>query len=268
LNRRLVLLNVALLALAGALVWLLRSDWFSARAKESAVLARKVEPKKILAPPAPPPVKAVSPAEYLDVAGKMLFAKDRNPTVVIEAPPAKPEPPMPPLPRYYGQMAIGDPVALLSLPPAAQRGYHAGDTIGDFTLVSFDRDKIEFEWHGKSVERKVEDLRPKEETPTAASQRGAAAASVAAAPNTPNTTSSVGNLGGGKITALGGAASSAAGGKTEDSSGDSVMGPLQPDGSHSCAPSDTSPSGTVHSGFIKNVTPTVVGILCNWEKLK
>jgi len=267
LNRRLVLLNLALLALAGALVWMLRADWSGAQAKERAVLARKVEPKKILPPPSLPPVKPVTPAEYVDVAGKMLFAKDRNPTVVVEAPPAKPEPPMPALPRYYGQMAIGEPVALLSLPPAAQRGYRAGDTIGDFKLVSFDRDNIEFEWSGKSVRRKVEDLRPKDEAPAAASQRSAAAAPAATAANVPNTTSSVGSLSGGKVTALGGG-SSTAGGKTEDTSGDSVLGPLQPDGSHACLPSDTSPSGTVHSGFIKTVTATIVGILCNWEKLK
>lgn len=262
-NRRLVLLNVALLALAGVLAWMLRADWFGAHAKESAVLARKGEPRKILAPPPLPPVKPVTPAEYLDVAGKMLFTKDRNPTVVIEVPPVKPEPPMPPLPRYYGQIAIGEPVALLSLPPAAQRGYHAGDTIGDFTLVSFDRDNIKFEWKGKPVERKVEDLRPKEDAPAAAQSNAVAAA--AAHANVPNTTSSVSLSG--RVTALGGGANGD-GGKPEDSSGDSTMGPLQPDGSHACNPSDTSPAGTVHSGFIKNVTSTIVGILCNWEKLK
>ena len=266
-NRKLVLLNVALLGLAGALVWMLRANWSGAQAKERAVLARKVEPKKILPPPPLPPVKPVTPAEYLDVAGKMLFTKDRNPTVVVEAPPVKPEPPMPALPRYYGQMAIGEPVALLSVGAGAQRGYRAGDTIGDFTLVSFDRDNIEFAWSGKSVRRKVEDLRPKDEAPTAASQRSAAgaAAPAAAAANVPNTTSSVGSLSG-RVTALGGG--STASGKTEDSGGDSTFGPLQPDGSHACAPSDTSPSGTVHSGFIKTVTSTIVGILCNWEKLK
>jgi hypothetical protein len=255
LNRRLVLLNIALLALAGALVWTLRADWFGARAKENAVLARTVPPKKILAPPSPPLVKPVTPGEYLDVASKMLFAKDRNPTVVLEAPPPpKPEPPMPALPRYYGQMAIGEPVALLSLPPAAQRGYHAGDTIGDFKLVSFDRDKIEFEWRGKSVERKVEDLRPKDEPPPA--QRAAAA------PAPPPAATQAKSLGG---SANGSTAES----KPEDATGDSIMGPLEGGGgAHACLPSDKSPSGTVHKDFIKNVTPTIVGILCSWEPLK
>jgi hypothetical protein len=266
LNRRLVLLNLALLALAGALIWMLRADWFSARAKESSVLARRVPPKAVLAPPALPPVKPVAPAEYLDVAGKMLFAKDRNPTVVIEVAPAKPEPPMPALPRYYGQMAIGEPVALLSLPPAAQRGYRVGDTIGDFTLVSFDRDNIAFEWHGKPVARRVEELRPKEETVAAAGARGG---EPSPAPTAPGPVTSSVTLAGDRAKSLGAAGGNAANNnKTEDTSGDSVMGPLQPDGSHACIAADSSPSGTVHSGFIKNVTPTVVGILCNWEKLK
>jgi hypothetical protein len=267
LNRKLVLLNVALLALAGALVWMLRAAWLNSQAKEHAVLARTVPPKKILAPPPPLPVKTVTPAEYIDVAGKMLFAKDRNPTVILEAPPAKPEAPMPALPRYYGQMAIGEPVALLSLAAGSQRGYHAGDPIGDFTLVSFDRDRIEFEWKGKSIQRKVEELRPKDDAPAAVQRAGAAPAGTS--PNAPNTTSSVGLMGGGRAaTALGGASAATSGGKAEDPGGDSVMGPLQPDGSHSCLPADSSPPGTVHSGFIKNVTPTVVGILCNWELLK
>ena len=259
---------MALLALVVALIWVLRSDWFSAQMKERAVLAQKIEPRKILAPPSPPTVKPVSAGEYVDVAGKMLFAKDRNPTVVLEPPPAKPEPPMPALPRYYGQMAIGEPVALLSLAAGSQRGYHAGDAIGDFTLVSFDRDNIEFEWQGKPVKRTIEELRAKDEAPAA--QRGnASSAAATPAAAAPNTTSSASSLGAGlpnRVSSLGIASGDS--GKPADSSSDSVMGPLQPDGSHACDPSDSSPAGSVHSGFIKTVTGSIVGILCNWEKLK
>jgi hypothetical protein len=117
----------------------------------------------------------------------------------------------------------------------------------------------------------LDELRPKDDAPAAAQRANTAAAAANPAASVPNTTSSVGSLGGGtpnRVSALGGASSNTDNGKAADSSGDSVMGPLQPDGSHSCNPSDSSPSGTVHSGFIKTVTPTVVGILCNWEKLK
>jgi hypothetical protein len=259
LNRRLVLLNVALLALAAALVWMLRANWFGAQAREHAVLSRQVEPKKLLAPPSPPLAKPVSPAEYLDVAGKMLFSKDRNPTVVIEAPPAKPEPPMPALPSYHGQMAIGEPVAFLSTSAGVQRGYRAGEVIGDFTLVSFDRETIEFEWHGKSVQRKVEELRPKE-VAQAAPPRAAAS---------PAPSSSAGNAAPVKsLTALGDSASNSSSTKTDDSSDDPMLGPVQSDGTRACVPSDTSPSSTVHAGFKKSVTATLLGALCTWEQLK
>ena len=270
-SRRLLLLNLALLALAGVLVWALRSDWFSAQSKEKAMLGQKIEPKKILAPPSPPPVKPVSAGEYVDVAGKMLFAKDRNPTVVIEPPPpppAKPETPMPALPRYFGQMAIGEPVALLSLAGAAQRGYHAGDTIGDFTLVGFDRDNIEFEWQGKSVKKKIEELRAKADTPAAANPSAVGAASSAPVANVTSSASSIGMGSAPRAASLGGATGAGDSGKPASASGDDVFGPAQPDGSHACLPADTSAPGTVHSGFIKNVNASIVGILCNWEKLK
>ncbi len=259
-NRRLVLLNLALLGLTAVLVWMLRTNWFGAQARERAVLDRQVEPKKLLAPPSPPLAKPVSPAEYLEVAGKMLFSKDRNPTVVLEVPPPKPEPPMPALPSYHGQMAIGEPVAFLSTPAGAQRSYHAGETIGDFKLISFDRETIEFEWHGKSVQRKVEELRPKEAAQAAAPQKPAAAA---AAP------SSGGNSGPVKpVTALGGSSGSTPGAKTDNTNDDSIMGPVQSDGTRSCVSSDTSPANTVQSGFRKNVIMTVVGAICSWEQVK
>ena len=113
-NRRIILLNLALLALTGALIWLLRTHWSDARSRETKVLTQRVPAKSVFAPPSPPPVRPIAPSEYFDVAQKMLFSKDGNSTVVIETPPAKPEPPMPALPKYHGQMAIGEPVILLS----------------------------------------------------------------------------------------------------------------------------------------------------------
>ena len=53
-NRRIVLLNLALLALVGALGWMLRANWLEAQARERAVLRRKVAPKAVLAPPSLP----------------------------------------------------------------------------------------------------------------------------------------------------------------------------------------------------------------------
>lgn len=287
-NRRLVLLNLALVGLAGVLVWMLRAHWLEAQARERAVLQRKVPPKAVLAPPAPPAVKASAPADYIDVAGKMLFSKDRNPTVVVEAPKPPPEPVMPALPNYHGQMAIGEPVILLSAGNGAQRSYHAGDRLGDFTLVSFDEDSITFDWKGKTVERKLEALRPKQtvaqaspaapSTPASSAAPApvsvrpvasldhptvAPAASNAPAANGAQTTAKA-------VTALGGSSTpNNANGKGDtDADGDEVFGPLLSGGVRSCLPSDNSPSGTVHSGFRKGVSMGIFGASCSWEPVK
>jgi hypothetical protein len=292
-NRRIVLLNVALLALAGALVWTLRTNWLAAKAREHAVLQRKVAAKTVLAPPPLPAVKTVAPAEYIDVAGKMLFSKDRNPTVVVEPPKPAPEPVMPALPNYHGQMAIGEPVIFLSTSAtAAQRIYHAGEQVGDFKLVSFDEVHADFEWKGKNVERKLEELRPRETGGQAGAQPGApsgrtavarastpapaaapiqpvasldhpsssAADTAAAAPATPAP--------GKNVTSLASMGNSANNASPSDTSGDSVFGPLSPTGDRPCLPADTSPVGTVHSGFMKVQSMGIFGASCSWTEVK
>ena len=291
-NRRLVLLNLALLALAGALVWTLRSNWIQSTARQRAVLQRKVAARAVLPPPALPAVKAVAPAEYIDVAGKMLFSKDRNPTVVVEPPKPAPEPVMPALPSYHGQMAFAEPVILLSASAtAAQRGYHAGDQIGDFKLVSFDEDRVVFEWKGKNVERKPEQLRPKETVAQAGGQPGAQAAAPASASATAATpVRPVASLDHPAPAAAAASASNASSSATPppvkgvtslsnttngdksaspgDTSGDSTFGPLLPSGDRACLPSDNSPVGTVHSGFKKVQSMGIFGASCSWTEVK
>ena len=286
-NRRIVLLNLALLALAGALVWTLRANWIEAKARERAVLQRKVAAKAVLAPPPLPGVKTVAPAEYIDVAGKMLFSKDRNPTVVVEPPKPAPEPVMPALPSYHGQMAIGEPVIFLSTSAAApQRIYHAGEQVGDFKLVSFDEARAAFEWKGKNVERKLEELRPKDATVQAGTQAGAQAAAPASAPATtpvrpvasldhPSAViaaAPVSNAAtpapGKNVTSLASAGNAANNSSAADTSGDSVFGPLSASGDRACLPSDNSPIGTVHSGFMKVQSVGIFGASCSWTEVK
>jgi hypothetical protein len=291
LNRRLVLLNLALLALAGALVWTLRTNWIQAKARERVVLQRKVAAKAVLAPPPLPAVKAVAPADYIDVAGKMLFSKDRNPTVVVEPPKPPPEPVMPALPNYHGQMAIGEPVILLSMSAnAVQRSYHAGDQVGDFKLVSFDENRVDFEWKGKKVERKLEELKPKETTGAAGAQAAKAAApastsAAAAAPVRPvasldhpspaapaasvsSASASATPAPSKAVTSLGGTSSTANSASSGDTAGDSTFGPLLPSGDRACLPSDNSPVGTVHSGFMKVQSVGIFGASCSWTEVK
>ncbi len=291
-NRRIVLLNLALLALVGALGWVLRANWLEAQARERAVLRRKVPPKAVLAPPSLPGVPAAAPAEYIDVASKMLFSKDRNPTVVVEPPKPAPEPVMPALPSYSGQMAIGEPVIFLSPANNVQHGYHAGEKVGDFKLVSFDEEKITFEWNGKSIERKPEDLRPKQVL--AQTGAGAGAAPVPAMPRptiptpgypTPKVTldrpnaASAPEVGStpapaaapvSPVTSLSGPSAAKPGdsNSTSDTSDDGMLGPPLPGGFRACVPADTSPAGTVHSGYRKVQAMSIFGPSCDWEPSK
>jgi len=278
-------LNLALLALAGVLLWILRANWIEAKARERAVLQRKVAAKAVLAPPPLPGVKTVAPAEYIDVAGKMLFSQDRNPTVVVEPPKPAPQPVMPALPSYHGQMAIGEPVILLSASPAAaQRGYHAGEQVGDFKLVRFDENLVAFEWKGKNVERKVEELRPKE-TATAGAQATAPTSASAAAPvrsvaslDHPSPVAAAASVSSANasgtpapaksVTSLSSTTNSSNSGNAGDTSGDSTFGPLLPSGDRACVASDNSPVGTVHAGFMKVQSVGIFGASCSWTEVK
>jgi len=261
-NRRIVLLDIVLVLFAAGLIWLLRAHYSEARAHERAILRAKVPPKAVLAPPPQPLARPAQPADYADIAQRMLFSKDRNPNVVVEAPKPAPEPPMPALPIYHGQMAIGEPVALLSLPTqqATQKAYHAGEKVGDFKLVAFDNEKIELEWNGKKVERKPEELAPKEPAAPAAAGNAQApaaaarpAAPVPAEPPPPAPKA---------VTSL----ASSSDGSGSSNSQPSGMGEEIAPGARACLPGDTSPAGTVLNGYTKRNTVTMFGAVCRWEQ--
>jgi hypothetical protein len=243
-NRRILLLSVALVALAGSLGWLLRQKWLEAQAHERGVLNQPAHLRAVPPPPSAPLAAPVSPADYLEVAQKMLFSKDRNPNVVVDPPPPpKPEPPMPALPVYWGQMSFGDPVVILTAAQAPeQKSYHAGDKVGDFKLLAFDSDSITFDWNGKQVERKLLDLAPKE------AQQPQAAASAAAAPPPQVTT----------ITPPAPAASTVP----------PTVGVDMGAGFHGCVPGDNSPAGTVAGGYRKVIGQGLMGPSCHWEPVK
>lgn len=263
-NRRLLVLDFVLLLFAGGLVWLLRAHYLEARARERAVLSRKTAPKPVLAPPTPAPVKPAPAVDYLDVAQKMLFSKDRNPNVILDAPkPPPPEPPMPALPIYYGQMNFGEPIAILSLPAKAdtQKGYHAGESIGDFKLVAFDSEKIELEWHGKTIERKPEELVAKEPPPPPANTPVVGGSPAAAHPA--GSTPDVSNGASAKpLTSLGSTAASSS------NAPPSGMGAEIVPGVRNCLPGDDSPAGTVLNGYQKKMIPSMFGSICRWEQVK
>jgi hypothetical protein len=243
-NRKILALNFALLAMLGMLGWMLRAHWRETRAQELATLAKPPRGSAQVPPPSPRPPEAVVPANYLEVAQKTLFSKDRNPNVIIEPPPPppapKPEEPPPPRPEYHGQMEMGDPVAFLSLEKGGQKGFRAGDKVGVFKLVAFDHDTITLEWKDKKLTYPLEELKPKE----SATQPAVYASAPAQASST-STSLIVG----------------------ANPSKDPVFG-VESGGVRGCAPGDNSPAGTVKDGFKKTITPGLFVPQCLWEPIK
>jgi hypothetical protein len=242
-NRKLILLNVVLLAMAGWLFWMLRQKWLELHQHEHTVLA--LSPRARLYPPPPIPLSGpMTAAAYNEVAQKMLFSKDRNPNVIEDPPPppppAPPPPKMPDLPAYYGTMALfGDPVVLLSLPKGPQKKYHAGDKVGPFQLVSFDRDKVVFDWNGTMVERKPEELREKESTQQADAADGQPTRVEPVKlipdppPDAPKVSEKIGKDNGGGV--------------------------------RMCVQGDTTPAGTIIDGYKKVETMNMFGKTCMWQ---
>jgi hypothetical protein len=235
LTRRILLLNLLLLALTVAAAWRLRKEWNAARVREEAVLGRSVRP--VSPPPAPtqPPPAAVTAAGYADIAQKMLFSRDRNATVVEEPPPPPPPPPpMPALPVFRGVMNLGEgPVAILSeRADAPSREFRAGQQVGEFKLAAIRQDSVVLEWNGQQITRSIEDQnaggeeKPQEQATarTEAPPPAAAEKTFAAGPGV--------DIGAGK---------------------------------RSCIKNDSMPPGTVVGGLRKVVTPTPFGMICRWE---
>jgi hypothetical protein len=236
-KRRLLLANLALLILAGVVTLNLRRQWIDADAREQAVLQQRIKP--VPAPPLPAlhaaePVKA---AGYIDIAQKMLFSKDRNPTVVIEPPPPPPPKPMPALPLFHGIVDLGEgAVAIMSEnAKAPHRDYQPGDSVGPFKLVAVSNEAIVLEWDGHTITKSPEEML--DHTIPAPSNSGQVAS------NTPPPTAPA-----------------------------KVAPPEKPGpgldlgrGVRACQPGDTSPEGAVIDGMRKVIKPSPFGAKCYWE---
>jgi hypothetical protein len=244
LRKKLLLLDLVLVALVALAATQLRDKWLGARKREQVVLGQKL---KQLPPPPYAPLAAVQPATaiaYAEIAEKDLFAGDRNPTVVREVVPLPPKP-MPGLPVFYGAMDLGDgPLAMMSAKPGEmQREVRYGDKIGEFVLVALDRENIVLEWDGKKISKKTSELSPKETAQnTAAAPAGRAVADNAGAASTQNAGSRPG-------------AAAAPGAETSP-------------GTRACVPGDDSPNGTVKDGWRKVSVKTPFGTMCRWEAVK
>ena len=240
-NRKLVVLNAVLLLVVIFGGVQLRNQYQSAKARQAALRAVRISPA-----PAPPFVALandppVLPSGYKDVAMQDLFHPSRNPEIVKDPPPAPPPPPpMPELPRYHGQMNLGDgPMALLVEKPGMQeKAIMPGETIGQFKLVDVNTSEITFAWtfNGELARRRVGELADNSAAAAPPDARPAAAAAGAPAPPVVKS-----NLGAGTITGF---------------------------GFKECVPNDSSPEGTIDGGFRKTIITTPFGKNCRWDPVK
>jgi hypothetical protein len=236
LNRKLLVLDVVLVA---ALVWAgfqVRGYWRGVKTRAAATLNRKVNPS-------PPPrftplpgAPAVMASGYAEIADKMLFDRSRNSVVVVEVPPPPPPRPVPALPVYHGMMNLGDgPAAVMSVNAAApHQEVHPGEMIGPFKLVDVNSQEIALEWEGKLIRKQTDELQNRmvQDTPqrTDANVRQIAAAPpqlVIDAPKGPG-----------------------------DDTGR---------GFRSCQPNDSNPVGAVVDGYRKSTMSTLFGTVCRWD---
>jgi hypothetical protein len=145
---------------------------------------------------------------------------------------------MPDLPRFHGQMNLGDgPMALLvEKPGMAEKAIKPGETIGQFKLVDVNTNEITFAWtfNGELARRSLRELADNSVVAAAPEVRAAPAAS-APAPVVKS------NTGAGAITGF---------------------------GFKECLPNDSSPEGTVDGGFRKTVVVTPFGKSCRWDPVK
>lgn len=239
--RKLLLLDLLLAGLVLYAGTVLKQRWDASRAREMAFLRLRVPqiPAPAVAPlPAAGTAKA---ATYLEVAQKMLFARDRTPDVIYDPPPPPPPPPLvPALPRAHGMMQLGAvPTVILSEKTGGvHKSYRPGDTIGPFKLLAVNRTHILFEWDGMRIMKTLEEITdhsaPPAEATTAKNTPPKAAESEAISPTVNEAPSSID---------MGNAAKA-------------------------CLPGDTSPPGTVAGGMRKVVQATPFGNSCRWVPVK
>jgi hypothetical protein len=277
LKRNLLLLNLALLVLVSFLGWYLRKRWIESRDHEHKVLTAAVRPAPV-APP--PPLKKVEPIEapaYSVVVEKQLFTADRNPTPIVEPPPPPPAPPpMPPLPAAHGVMmwdGVPPTVLLSERGRSGQKGYHPGDKIGQFTIVSVSNKEVVFDWNGKEVAARLDDMMQKglmssnnnSPGPNTPGQPQGSSEGTTQKPGTPLPSELMKNTGAqapaqaSQVTSLGNDPTTNQG---------SSLGPgpeLPGQGIRTCVAGDSSPPGTVVNGLQKKVNTTPFGVVCRWE---
>ena len=270
-----MLLNLALLVVVGLLGWYLRKKWIESRDHERTVLSVSVRPVAVTPPP---PLKKVAPIDapaYATVVDKNLFSIDRNSTPIPPPPTPEPPPPvMPPLPVAFGVMmweGVPPTVVLSEKGKSDQKGYHPGDHIGQFTIVSVTNKEVVFDWEGKEVTARLDDMIQKGLTAQVNNQGGqtppGGQPEEQHKPRTPLPSELMKPV---QASDQGPTSTNLTANDPSSSSGSALgPGPALPGQSiHSCVAGDNSPSGTVVNGLQKRVNTTPFNTVCLWEPVR
>lgn len=238
-------LNIGLVVLLGVVIWQLRQQWQSAHAHQLQVLQKSVPAAPAAAPVVAPKPSPVTAAGYSEIAEKMLFSKDRNPTIILPPVEVKPPKPMPPLPLVHGVMALSSgPVVLMSEAAGkGSKGYRKGENVGEFKIADLSTKQITLQWEDKTIVKDINDMLDRSNGPAAAATAAAATpAAVAAAPSVTSVAPPSGKMG---------------------TPGVQMTAEIR-----ACQPGDTTPSGAVVDGMRKVSTDTPFGKVCHWETIK
>lgn len=253
-RRNLLALDLLLLALCGLGGWRFKEFQRERLAEQAKFLQRR---EVAVATPVvlmPQPLAAVAAGPYLEVAQKLLLSADRNPTVILDVVPPKV---MPALPRAYGAMDLGEGprVVLAAAHGSPQRSYAVGETLGEFKLLAITQAGVVFEWDGKQVGARYDELRDVTAPEPARTAAAAAVRPAAAA--------------GSQAVSPAGAPAATAGVQTIVSSTSAQGKPGSGKGwARACQPGDTSPDGTVAEGYRKVIQDIGFGKNCYWEKVQ
>ena len=241
-RKKLVWLNILLAGLIAVAGYRVSAEWSAQKKQDETVRKAKVKPAPVpvvTVPPGPAPVTA---AAYSDIAAKMLFSQERNPTVVVIAPAPPPPKPMPPLPFLHGVMGLpSGMLALMSLKHDGRSvGVHVGEKIGEFEMAALSRDEISLKWEDKTITKSVSEMiyHTQEQAASTPPPPGqAVAAAVTSANPAPSGPAKVG----------------------VDTGAEG--------GIKNCAAGDGSPAGTELDGFRKVLKPNPFGSSCFWEPI-
>jgi hypothetical protein len=253
LNRKLLALNTALVIGVIYAGIQLHSEWTAAKARQGTMPGPPPKAAVVMPPSPLPQRSAVQPTGYSDVAMKDLFDASRNPNIPVDPPPPPPPPrDPPPLPSFHGMMDLGDPqgpVALITeTNVSGHEEVHAGEMIGEFKLVAFDRKEMTLDWEGKAFHKRLS------EGGSEKVARAAPAPAVGAAPLLLNGV-------------IPGQAPPQQADDRPARQQDLGPGVQMTDSVRACQAGDSAAAGTINDGYRKEVNVSPMGNQCIWRAI-